>query len=282
MTTLHEIQKQLKVPKGQHNSFGGYKYRSCEDILEAVKKQLPEDHHLIITDEIVDISGRVYVKATARLVNCDRVYEAVGWAREPLSKKGMDESQITGATSSYARKYALNGLFCIDDAKDADSNEHAEEVKNTPDREMTDKEKYVFKDISWLIHGTEHDVEIDTILDEYGAVIGAFPENNQAEIMQIADDQRQKRAAGVLAKTNVYHFSGVNHALEYMKGMKEKIPQATDAKKLEAYIRRWDGKLQALDKTLSAKTYQNDEGSPYQQVMNIYNAKMTELLKEKK
>lgn len=120
MPKLVEIQQQLKAPKGQFNKFGGYKYRSCEDILEAVKPLLG-NAPLVITDEIVQIGDRYYVKSTATIVCDDGVRQATGWAREPQSKKGMDESQITGTASSYARKYALNGLFCIDDTKDADA-----------------------------------------------------------------------------------------------------------------------------------------------------------------
>lgn len=117
---LVDIQQKLEVPKGQLNSFGGYKYRSCEDILEAVKPLLG-DLSLIIGDEIQNIGDRYYVKATAYLSDGTNVINVQALAREPESKKGMDESQITGATSSYARKYALNGLFAIDDTKDADT-----------------------------------------------------------------------------------------------------------------------------------------------------------------
>ena len=116
MSKLAEIQQALKAPKGQRNSFGNYNYRSCEDILEAVKPLLG-DEVLTISDEIVEVGGRVYVKATARCCGLS----VTGYAREAESKKGMDEAQITGAASSYARKYALNGLFCIDDTKDADA-----------------------------------------------------------------------------------------------------------------------------------------------------------------
>ena len=118
---LNTIQQQLKAPKGQTNNFGKYKYRSCEDILEAVKPHLGECS-LVVSDDITVHAERVYVKATATLLdeNSHVIASATGLAREPQTKKGMDESQITGAASSYARKYALNGLFAIDDTKDAD------------------------------------------------------------------------------------------------------------------------------------------------------------------
>lgn len=123
---LANIQQALKAPKGQYNSFGKYNYRSCEDIVEAVKP-LCAKHEcvLTVTDAVVDISGRVYVMATATLWDCteEKSMSVTAYAREPKEKKGMDESQITGMASSYARKYALNGLFCIDDTKDADTDE---------------------------------------------------------------------------------------------------------------------------------------------------------------
>ena len=117
-----DIQHKLKAPKGQYNSFGQYKYRSCEDILEGVKPLLKEYNLLlIINDEIVQIGERYYVKATAKITDGRESVSATAYAREPLEKKGADASQITGASSSYARKYALNGLLCIDDTKDADA-----------------------------------------------------------------------------------------------------------------------------------------------------------------
>jgi len=123
---LNEIQLKLKAPKGQFNNFGKYKYRSCEDILEAIKPLL-SGVALVITDDIVERGSgeitevRYYVKATVTLTDGNESISVSAFAREPLSKKGMDESQITGTASSYARKYALNGLFCIDDTKDADT-----------------------------------------------------------------------------------------------------------------------------------------------------------------
>ena len=121
---LSKIQKEMKAPKGQFNAFGKYKYRSCEDILEAVKPFL-NGTVLYISDEMVLIGDRYYLKATATLRNGNDAVSVTAYAREEVEKKGMDSSQITGAASSYARKYALNGLFLIDDTKDSDAtNEH--------------------------------------------------------------------------------------------------------------------------------------------------------------
>jgi hypothetical protein len=128
MKTLNKIQKELKAPKGQKNTFGNYNYRSCEDILEAVKPLLG-DAVLTITDDIVQVGDRFYVKATATITEDEKSVSVSAFARESLDKKGMDSAQITGATSSYARKYALNGLFCIDDTKDADTKDNTESEK---------------------------------------------------------------------------------------------------------------------------------------------------------
>ena len=121
---LKGIQSSLKAPKGQTNKFGGYAYRSAEDILTAVTPLLDEwNCTLVITDDVVEVGGRVYVKAAAVLADTEGEYtiQANGFAREAETRKGMDDSQITGSASSYARKYALNGLFAIDDTKDADA-----------------------------------------------------------------------------------------------------------------------------------------------------------------
>ena len=126
------IQQILKAPKGQINTFGGYRYRSCEDIFEAVKPLLKEQNLILqTTDELVQIGERYYIKATAILSDGKETITNTAYAREEESKKGMDSSQITGACSSYARKYALNGLFLIDDVKDSDftNSEETEEQK---------------------------------------------------------------------------------------------------------------------------------------------------------
>ena len=126
--SLQQIQSKLKAPKGQFNSFGKYNYRSCEDILEGVKPHLAETRTtLTISDNIEYVGERYYIKATATLtdVSTGESVSVSALAREEENKKGMDASQLSGATSSYARKYALNGLFCIDDTKDSDAtNQH--------------------------------------------------------------------------------------------------------------------------------------------------------------
>lgn len=126
---LAQIQKDLKAPKGQVNKFGGYKYRSAEDILEAVKPHL-KGLTLTITDDVIEIGGRFYVQARTKLTDGVETIGTKALAREAESKKGMDEAQITGSASSYARKYALNGLFAIADNDDPDAtNKHEDKPK---------------------------------------------------------------------------------------------------------------------------------------------------------
>lgn len=133
---LANAQNTLKAPKGQYNKFGKYKYRSAEDILEAVKPVNQENGLLLtISDEIEVIGDHYYIKAILELINVENTNEKItktAYARESLSKKGMDESQISGTASSYARKYALNGLYLIDDTKDADTDEYRQQQKAQP------------------------------------------------------------------------------------------------------------------------------------------------------
>lgn len=139
---LKIIQTKLKAPKGQYNSFGKYHYRSLEDITEAIKPLLDETGAtLTISDEIIQIGDRYYVKATATLydIGSNENISVTAFARESETKKGMDESQITGATSSYARKYALNGLFAIDDTKDTDTEEYQSTAKKEDKKQENTK-----------------------------------------------------------------------------------------------------------------------------------------------
>lgn len=135
---LLNVQSELKAPKSQYNSFGKYKYRSCEDILEALKPILNKNKAtIIISDDIIFVEGRHYIKATVKFIDTENgeTVENSALAREDEIKKGMDSSQITGSVSSYARKYALNGMFAIDDTKDSDStNTHGVELNNSPEQ----------------------------------------------------------------------------------------------------------------------------------------------------
>lgn len=148
MEKVLAIQTELKAPKDKFNKFGNYAYRSCEGILEALKPLLAK-HKLLLTvsDELVCIGDRFYVKATATLYDteCDFKLSNSAFAREEETKKGMDGSQITGTASSYARKYALNGLFCIDDTKDADTDEYAQQTTKDQQKEQPKQEKVDYR-----------------------------------------------------------------------------------------------------------------------------------------
>lgn len=149
---LLAVQSGLKAPKGQYNSFGKYKYRSCEDILEAVKPLLKQNGvTLVIGDSIEMIGERYYVKATARLIDITdgTTIENTAYAREENEKKGMDGSQITGTASSYARKYCLNGLFDIDDTKDADTDEYQQQGSTAQVKQQTPKQEAK----AWIFDG---------------------------------------------------------------------------------------------------------------------------------
>lgn len=171
MEILNKIQKELKAPKSQKNTFGNYRYRSCEDILESVKPLL-ETSTLTLSDDIVMLGDRFYVKATATLQQGDATVSVSAFARESLDKKGMDSAQITGSASSYARKYALNGLFCIDDTKDPDTKDNSEndttahpEPKNAPKATVAPK-KTPFEGAKEAISKAFTEEELTTVSEQ--------------------------------------------------------------------------------------------------------------------
>lgn len=165
---LIEVQAELKAPKGLFNSFGNYNYRSTESILEALKPILKEKGLLLtITDELVVLGDRYYIKAEAKLSKGEDSISVTAYAREEETKKGMDSSQITGATSSYARKYALNGLFLIDDNKDADTDEY----HRINDSDKTPKIPAKPSDKEWLNKGTENFDKVVTALKSKKATV---------------------------------------------------------------------------------------------------------------
>ena len=199
MQRLINIQQELKVPKSQRNTFGNYNYRSCEDILEEVKPLLKKQGlALIISDEILEISGRFYVKATAKLIdtNKDILATTSAFAREEETKKGQDGSQITGASSSYARKYALNGLFGIDDAKDSDTT-------NTHQKEEKPKEK---PKLPQSLDEYKKDMEIISTIDDlkaYGSGIKQLINSNK-ELNKIYWDRYEVLNAAESEASKVY------------------------------------------------------------------------------
>jgi len=139
MTKLTKMQQELNVPKNRDNAFGGFKYRSCEDILVAAKKLTKENGLLLtLSDEIVNLGDRFYVKATATISDGADCWKVYAYAKEAESQKGMNAAQLTGSTSSYARKYALNGLFCIDDSQDGDVINIGEDNEVLTDKQLSD------------------------------------------------------------------------------------------------------------------------------------------------
>ena len=167
---LVEVQSKLKAPKSQFNKFGNYAYRNCEDILEALKPLLNEVKAIInISDDVVLVGERYYIKATVKFICAEtgEIIEASAIAREEENKKGMDSSQLTGSTSSYARKYALNGLFAIDDTKDSDAtNTHNKDTSKASNNNEVISEAQV-KRLFVLAKGKDTD-KVKSVVDKYG------------------------------------------------------------------------------------------------------------------
>ena len=167
---LVEVQSKLKAPKSQFNKFGNYAYRNCEDILEALKPLLNEVKAIInISDDVVLVGERYYIKATVKFICAEtgEIIEASAIAREEENKKGMDSSQLTGSTSSYARKYALNGLFAIDDTKDSDTtNTHNKDTSKASNNNEVISEAQV-KRLFVLAKGKDTD-KVKSVVDKYG------------------------------------------------------------------------------------------------------------------
>lgn len=208
MDKLIAIQSELKAPKGQYNSFGKYKYRSAEDILEAVKPLCVKHNVLLtLTDSIELIGERYYVKATARVSDGTKAVEVTALAREDLDKKGMDGPQITGTASSYARKHALNGLFCIDDTKDADTDEYTAKTQSKDSDAKKDAEKKKelettaisaaeAKTLKGLIEMTGTDEK--KLLKSYkAATIEALSKAQWAQAVKILSERKEKQTSEV-------------------------------------------------------------------------------------
>ena len=183
-------QQALKAPKGQYNSFGNYRYRSAEDILEALKPVLASfGLTLYLTDDLELIGDWHYIKATATVTDGTNSLSVKAFAREPMNKKGMDDSQITGSASSYARKYALNGMFLIDDNKDADTNEHQNQMNNAPQQAQQPKEPDFKADYTMYAHkimdavpGTTIDMVHGMVSSRTGVPTKEF-NNHQREVI---------------------------------------------------------------------------------------------------
>ena len=189
MKTLAQIQKALKAPKSNKNTFGNYNYRSCEDILEALKPLLDEDDVLKMSDLIVYVGDRYYIETTVQFND----HIAKGYAREPLEKKGCDASQITGGTSSYARKYALNAMFAIDDTKDADSMDNSVNIPQTNKffKSSAERNKHE-KTIGEALAESETLDELAEVWKEHQVVLGEFKKDGELGIIRFENLEKIK------------------------------------------------------------------------------------------
>ena len=224
LSKLLTIQTKLKAPKGQYNEFGKYYYRSCEDILEAVKPLLAETGTVLkLTDEIIEMNGRFYVKATAILMTEDEEITNTAYAREDETKKGMDGSQITGSCSTYARKYALNGLFLIDDTRDADTMDNREEAKKEEPKKKTSNKgtnvpeqptepKMPKKTVKEEI---EEDLNRRVTKEEVQAIIAGCKENG-VDVSKICKLYKKES----LPELSAYQFKHIFSNWERIKGAK--------------------------------------------------------------
>lgn len=190
---LSAIQNELKAPKGQYNNFGKYNYRSAEDILEAVKPIcLKHKTVLVLNDEVKQIGERYYVEAFATLYDLESVetFKITAYAREEETKKGMDASQVTGATSSYARKYALNGLFNIDDTKDADTDEYAIQVAEGGKRETKAKAEKAQADDP-IISSDKVEIAVATIRNKQTTLANVLKAYGVEKLADLRESQYQ-------------------------------------------------------------------------------------------
>jgi hypothetical protein len=191
MKELVEIQSKLKAPKDNYNSFGKYKYRSAESILESVKPLLKEYGCILtVSDDIVMVGDRIYVKATATISNEKGEYITTSaFAREAeVGKNGMDVSQVTGATSSYARKYALNGLFCIDDTKDTDTEEYQAQKKKAEKPKANEKSDTLLM----ALQEVETASSIEQLLAIRNAYFNLMSPNEQTEFTNKLTERKKK------------------------------------------------------------------------------------------
>jgi hypothetical protein len=203
---INKIQTELVAPKDLNNKFGNYKYRSCESILKALKPLLQEcELILLINDSIQQVGDRFYIKAEATIKDENGEISTTAYARESLTKKGMDDSQVTGAASSYARKYALNGLLCIDDTKDADSKDNS--------KEGNPKEKSIVKKISNVIDDDSKEILNTMNKESSSIIIKALSESDCKDSLdEIYNDYKPEMTK--LYKYNVTLFNEVKQFKE--------------------------------------------------------------------
>jgi hypothetical protein len=193
---LSKVQKELNAPKNRRNNFGNYNYRNCEDIVEAVKKVMPENCAVTLSDDIWLVGDRFYVKATATFYCGEEAVVVTAYARESTEKKGMDAAMCTGAASSYARKYALNGLFAIDDSDDIDSHDNRDEPKQAQQVAATPiKSQFLTKDQVFKLSETVFKAKMDskTICGNYG--VSSFEQLTNEQAKEIAAECQTRYAS---------------------------------------------------------------------------------------
>jgi hypothetical protein len=277
---LSRIQKALKAPK-EENKNVSYKSRSAEQILEAAKDVLEDGEYLSCTDEIVLIGERYYVKATATFGFGSETLSASGWAREPkelLSSNGkplMQEPQLTGASSSYSRKYALGGLLAIDDSKDDPDKQSLDDVKSY--KEATREDKAFMRDFLYALGNTE---DVPSLIEEMGDKFDSLPDELNEQITGQIEVRKTQIKNNVQAIKPVFKFLDVQEAGEFGVTAKHKIDTEKNIDDLREWMAENDHKLKALDVMLNAKKYQTPEGTPYQRLKNAYNKRIQPIAAE--
>jgi len=260
MSLLQQIQSRLKAPKSQVNEFGGFKYRSLEDILESAKPILTElECSIVIKDKIKQIGDRYYVEAEALLYGPDMVLieSTTAYAREPLSKKGMDEAQITGATSSYARKYAVNGLLAIDDTKDPDTQDNSKavsdkQVKQPNTQKVTNQKKQpappikqpTADEIIDLASSMMTEIELKKLYREKESSINKLSKEDKARVMNAFTNRKlyllPDEAKDAIALLNTATSEHLDEFMDALRPQLEKMPEA-DRKNVEDYYLKLKG-----------------------------------------
>lgn len=274
---LHRIQKELKAPKGQTNSFGNYKYRSAEDILVAVKNSLQDGEFLNCTDDVVLVGDRYYVKAKAILSYGKEFAETTAFAREEETKKGMDAAQITGSASSYARKYALNGLFCIDDTKDADSmdNSHDKPRAEEVDKFTPDQRAFQAEVITRFAQCSSNE-EIESVLDEYASDISSLPDALSEVVNEQINNSRDFVRKGGKPEIKYHKFPSVDAAILWATNNMKAFKSIPNIKMLDEWESRNRPFFNGLD-CLKAQKYLKDGKSPKERFLQALMDKRVEL-----
>lgn len=262
------------------NMQGGKKYTQVVHRVQAFRKHLGLEYGL--DTQISTFGGgflcKAYVMKEDLVIGSGHAYTA------DLNKnKSLEKLESTAIGRAMASIGLSGGEYATDLEVDSWEDRYEDlmaAVKQTLGKAsaLTEKQEGYIKDIRFLIGGAQDAVEINSIWDEWGQIIGDLPESDQIALGEYRDSEVVKRNGGVVNQTNTYTFKNVRSALGYKATIERKINGAKDAPQLEAAIKRWDGKLKALDKALSAKQYQNELGSPYQQIISIYNDQMIKLL----